>query len=79
MVAITARLSTKYQLVVPREVREALNLQPNDSVIFLIVGDSVTMRPRPKSFAQVLAGLHSEVWQGNSEEWLENERSSWQR
>jgi AbrB family looped-hinge helix DNA binding protein len=76
--SISARLSTKYQLVIPREVREALKLQPNDSVIFLIVGDSVYMRPRPKSFTSALTGLHSEVWSANTDEWLEVERASWQ-
>jgi AbrB family looped-hinge helix DNA binding protein len=75
---VSARLSTKYQLVLPKEVREALNLQPNDSVIFLIVGDSVYMRPRPKSFTSTLLGLHRDVWSGNTDEWLERERASWQ-
>ena len=72
----SARLSTKYQLVVPREVREALDLQPNDSVLFLIEGDSVYMRSRPKSFTDMLDGLHSHVW-NNTDEWLQKERSTW--
>lgn len=74
---VSARLSTKYQLVVPKEVREALNLQPNDSIIFLIEGNSVYMRPRPKSFTATLSGLHAHVW-SNSDEWLERERSTWE-
>lgn len=74
---VSARLSTKYQLVIPKEVREALNLRPNDSVLFLIEGDSVYMRPRPQSFTDMLTGLHSAVW-SNSDEWLEKERSTWE-
>jgi AbrB family looped-hinge helix DNA binding protein len=73
----SARLSTKYQLVVPKEVREALNLQPNDSVLFLIEGNSVYMRPRPQSFTRTLTGLHADVW-SNSDEWLQKERSAWE-
>jgi AbrB family looped-hinge helix DNA binding protein len=74
---VSARLSTKYQLVLPKEVREALDLQPNDSVLFLIEGNSVYMRPRPQSFTHKLTGLHSHVW-NNSDDWLEKERSTWE-
>lgn len=75
-IVVPAKLSTKYQLVVPKAVREALNLQPDDSVLFLIEGSSVYLRPRPQSFTQTLSGLHSDVWK-NSDEWLEKERSTW--
>ena len=74
---VSARLSTKYQLVIPKEVREALNLQPNDSVLFLIEGDSVYIRPRPQSFTRTLSGLHRHVW-ANSDQWLDEERSTWE-
>lgn len=74
---VSARLSTKYQLVIPKEVREALNLQPNDSVLFLIEGDSVYIRPRPQSFTRTLSGLHRHVW-SNSDKWLDEERSAWE-
>lgn len=75
--SVSARLSTKFQIVIPKEVREALNLKANDNVLFLIVGNSVYMRPRPQSFTRTLSGLHKHVW-NNSEEWLEKERSAWE-
>lgn len=74
---VSARLSMKYQLVIPKEVREALNQQPKDSVLFLIEGDSVYMHPLPQSFTRILSGLHRHVW-NNSEQWLDEERSTWE-
>lgn len=76
MTSIPAQVSTKYQVVIPKEVRELMNIQPRDTVLFLIDGDTVLMRPKPKSFTQTLRGLHRHVW-SDSEKWLEEERSSW--
>lgn len=72
-----AQLDTNWQLVLPEEVREALNLQPNDSVLFLIIENAVYMRPRPRSFVRAMQGLHKEVWP-DPDQWLEQERSSWE-
>jgi len=72
----TARLSTKYQLVIPKVVREALQLEPDSTLLFLIEGDRVIMRPQPASFADALRGLHKELW-SKPQEWLEKERAAW--
>jgi len=47
MEAVVARVSQKYQIVIPRAVREALQLHPADILIFLVSGDSVILRNRP--------------------------------
>lgn len=77
MTAITAQVSTKYQVVIPKEVRELLNIQPRDTILFLIDGDTVTLQPKPQSFTDTLRGLHGHLWT-DSEAWLEQERSSWE-
>jgi AbrB family looped-hinge helix DNA binding protein len=74
---IIARLSTKYQVVIPKAVREALDLQPRDQVLFLLDGDTVILRPQPESFAGTLRGLHQDLWP-DPDEWLEEERASWE-
>ena len=40
-----ATLSTKYQLVIPREIRERLHLQRGQRMIFLTKGDVITLVP----------------------------------
>jgi len=77
MRTITARISSKYQIVIPKLVREALNLQPQDMVLFLVDGDTVLLRPQPASFTETLRGLHKEIWP-DPDAWLEEERASWE-
>ena len=75
--AIAAKISTKYQVVIPKAVREALGLQPQDRLLFLLDGDTVLLRPEPASFTRALRGLHRDLWP-DPDEWLEQERSSWE-
>jgi AbrB family looped-hinge helix DNA binding protein len=77
MKAIAAQISTKYQVVIPKAVREALDLQPRERLLFLLDGDTVILRPEPDSFTEALRGLHRDLWP-DPDEWLEQERSSWE-
>ena len=77
MFAISARVSTKYQVVIPKAVREALHLQPNEPVLFLVDDGAVILRAKPRSFTKALLGLYADSWP-NPDEWLERERASWE-
>ncbi len=77
MTSISAQVSDKYQVVIPKEVRQILKLQPRDTLLFLIDGDTVIIRPKPASFTQALRGLHKHVWPADPEAWLTEERSTW--
>lgn len=78
MKAVTARVSSRYQIVIPKEVREALDIRPQDTLLFLIDGKTVHMRPRPDSFTQKLRGLHQHVWPDDLDRWLHKERATWE-
>ncbi|MCD6291619.1 MAG: AbrB/MazE/SpoVT family DNA-binding domain-containing protein [Anaerolineae bacterium] len=78
MKVVTAQVSSKYQVVLPKEVRVALGIHPRTQVLFLIDGDRVYLRPRPTSFSTKLRGLHSHVWRQGGEDWLAKERASWE-
>jgi AbrB family looped-hinge helix DNA binding protein len=41
----TATLSSKYQIVVPRRVREALGLHPGERISFVVKGRSAHLVP----------------------------------
>ena len=77
MEAIAARVSAKYQVVIPKAVREALRIRPQDTLLFLLDGDTVILRRRPDSFTETLRGLHQEIWP-DADTWLEEERSTWE-
>lgn len=77
MRTIAARVSAKYQVVIPKAVREALGLRPQDTLLFLVDEGMVFLHPKPASFTQVLRGLHRELWP-DPNAWIEEERSSWE-
>jgi AbrB family looped-hinge helix DNA binding protein len=72
----TVTLSSKYQIVIPREAREAMSLSAGDELLVLCKPDRVVIIARPKNFAKRMAGLHKEVWRGAAA-YLRNERESW--
>jgi AbrB family looped-hinge helix DNA binding protein len=74
--ATTVTLSSKYQIVIPKEAREALSLSAGDELLVLSKPDRVVIIPKPKKFAKRMAGLHQEVWQG-AEAYLQDEREAW--
>ena len=77
MKVITARISSKNQIVIPKDVRETLGLTPNSDVLFVLDGDRVALRPRPASFTDTLRGLHSDLWP-DPDAWLEADRAAWE-
>ena len=77
MQAITAKVSAKYQVVIPRLVRESLEIQPQDTLLFLLDGDTVTLCLRPANFTEAMRGLYQELW-SDPDAWLEEERSTWE-
>lgn len=74
--ATTVTLSSKFQIVIPREAREAMGLSAGDELLVLSKPDRVAIVPKPKKFAKHMAGLHREVWQG-AETYLQDERDAW--
>jgi AbrB family looped-hinge helix DNA binding protein len=76
----TAKVSKKYQIVIPKGVRRLLGIRPGDRFLISVEGDKVVMRLRPRSYAQKLRGLHKEVWQGvEASEYVEKERETWEK
>ena len=72
-------LSTKGQLVIPKEAREKMGLEPGDKLTYDVTSDKITFRKAPKSYTEYMLGLHQEVWHEDSEEYLERERRSWKQ
>jgi AbrB family looped-hinge helix DNA binding protein len=58
----TVTVSSKNQIVIPREAREKLNIAPGERLLVLCRDDRVILIPRPADFVKRMAGLHQEVW-----------------
>ena len=73
-------LSSKNQIVVPKEAREKLNIGPGQELLVLVRENRIVLVPRPQDFADRMAGLHKDVWTDvDTDSYLEEERDSWQR
>lgn len=69
-----ATLSSKHQIVIPREAREALDLKPGDKLIVSAVGGKIIIMERPKSYRAALAGIARGLY---PDDYLKKERKSW--
>lgn len=78
MQAIAAQISSKYQVVIPKPVRELLQVRPHDTLLFLLDDDTVILRARPANFTDAMRGLHRELWP-DPDAWLEEERAAWEK
>jgi AbrB family looped-hinge helix DNA binding protein len=69
-----AKLSSKNQVVIPREARLALKVKAGDEIVVVVRGEHVIMMKRPKSYAAALRGLGKGLYPSD---YLEKERQSW--
>jgi AbrB family looped-hinge helix DNA binding protein len=67
-------VSSKNQIVVPREAREALRLRPGAKLQVVVRGDTVLLFRKPKSATRALAGLGRGMYPPR---YLDEERRSW--
>ena len=71
------KVNKRYQVVIPKEIREELNLKPGDYLDVKIVDRAVVMMPEA-SYTSRLFGKHREVWQGeDAVAYVRCERDSW--
>lgn len=61
---ILAKVSTKGQVVIPKQLRQALGIRPGDELLMVRSGDRIIVMKKPDSFVDALRGLGKEVWEG---------------
>jgi AbrB family looped-hinge helix DNA binding protein len=69
-----ATLSSKNQIVIPREARQALKLKPGDKLLVLVRGESVLVLQKPKSYSAAIRGVARGLY---PKDYLRKERGSW--
>ena len=70
-----ATLSSKHQIVVPREARKALRLKPGDKILVVVREDRVIVLQKPRSHSRAIRGLARRVY---SPGYLAKERADWE-
>jgi AbrB family looped-hinge helix DNA binding protein len=69
-----AKLSSKNQIVIPREAREALRLKAGDRLLIVVRGERVIVLQKPKAHHAAIRGLGTGVYSAGH---LAKERKSW--
>ena len=49
--------STKNQIVIPREIRNALGVKAGDRLLVVSRGDTVILLRKPKKYSKAIAGM----------------------
>ena len=70
-----ATLSSKNQIVIPREAREALQLKPGDKLLIRAHGSKILILEKPKSYRKAIRGL---MRRGYGKLYLRKERDRWE-
>ena len=68
------KVSSKNQIVVPREARDALHIKPGTKLDVAVRGNTIIIMKTPKSYAAALKGIARGVYPPDH---LKNERESW--
>jgi AbrB family looped-hinge helix DNA binding protein len=67
-------LSSKNQIVIPREAREALRLKAGDKLLVVVRGERVMVLQKPKAQHAAIRGIGAGIY---SSDYLRKERKSW--
>jgi AbrB family looped-hinge helix DNA binding protein len=68
------KLSSKNQIVIAREVREALGVKAGDRLLVVPRGNAVILLRKPKKYGKAIAGMGKDIYESN---YLDKERESW--
>lgn len=69
------KLSTKNQIVIPRDIRDALGVKAGDKLLVVSRGETVILLRKPKRYSKAIAGMGKGIY---GADYLSKERESWQ-
>jgi len=75
----SVKVSTKYQVVIPREARRELDINEGDELLVQVKDGLMMIMKRPPSYTEFTRGLGSSVWEGvDIDKYVRGERESWE-
>lgn len=76
--SVTTKVSKKYQIVIPKSIRDLIDITEGDELVIDVDADRIIMRVRPKSYTKKLRGLYKELWKGvDPKKYVKDEREAW--
>jgi len=75
---IYTKVGKKSQLVIPKNIRNAVGISEGDELIIEVIDDKIVLRQKPDSYSKKLKGLHKDLWKNvDAKEYVKRERESW--
>jgi AbrB family looped-hinge helix DNA binding protein len=68
------KLSSKNQIVIPKEARQAMGVKGGDELLVVVKNNLTIVMPKPKRYARTLRGLAKGTYPIG---YLKRERRSW--
>lgn len=77
---VKTTVSQKYQVVIPKEIREKTAIKEGQEMYVYSVGNSIVMSPFPESYSKKMLGLGQDIWKDiDPLEYIRKERSNWDK
>lgn len=71
------KVDAKYQITIPKSVREKLHIHAGDRLLVDVQDSIMVLIPEPASYTDSLQGLHSEIWKDvDVKKYLDGEREA---
>jgi AbrB family looped-hinge helix DNA binding protein len=75
---VKVKVGPKYQVVIPRSIRQKIPLVPKKEVLVEEVNGAIIILPQPKSFTEFMIGLGKDAWKGiDPKTYVKRERANW--
>jgi AbrB family looped-hinge helix DNA binding protein len=75
---VSVKVSSRYQISVPRVARDRLQIESGDRLLVDVQDGLLILIPQPKDYVDRLAGLHRELWSDlDTTAYLGEERDAW--
>lgn len=68
------KLSSKNQIVIPREARDVLQLKAGDKLLVVVRGEIVLLLRKPKKYSEAIKGIGKGLY---PPDYVKGERESW--
>jgi len=79
MVVERVKVSSDFQIEVPADAREKLQIESGDYLRVEVTDEGILLVPEPRSYVQRYRGLHGEIWRDvDPFTYLDEERDTWE-